>query len=50
MFTFNFIIPSDYSLHLDELGLSGDGGHCGYGDGVEGDQLGDGEEAHAKAD
>ena len=25
MFTFNFIIPSDYSLHVDELGLSGDG-------------------------
>ena len=46
------MIPSDYSLHVDELGLSGDGQHLGgghRGDGGEGDQLGDGEEAHAKA-
>ena len=25
MFTFNFMIPIDYSLHMDELGLIGDG-------------------------
>ena len=38
-----------YQEHHNGQHLCG-GGHRGDGDGGEGDQLGDGEEAHAKAD